>query len=823
MPRKRFSVAMLVAAALVTVTTLVLGAAGAARYAADRAEKWERLRRVNQVTANVLALSLALPIWNIDRAQIDKILQSMEATQPIEAVVVTAAGRTQARVRRGKWLEPADGKIDTAGLLVEERGIVFDNQRIGTLRLYVSPKSIEAELRQSAIRMVVGIVALDALLVMFVYVILWRTVLRPLVEIERLAAAVTAGGEPAPASERPVFAAELETLRGSIETMIRGLREGELRFRTIFDSANDAIFLTDPESGTVLDVNARGSDMFGYSRQESVGADVAQLGSGIAPYPRGRAGVFEWQARHRDGHLFWVEGSMRLATIAGRRIMIVVIRDIAQRKEMERALKAETDFTEAAIDSIPGVFFVRDRAGKLLRWNKAMERLRAAAGVDVDSPGLPTIHPHDRPRVQKGIDDIFEHGEWEGESRVVGGGETRYFLLNGRRMDRDDEAFLVGTGIDITDRKRLEAAIERSAIEWRQTFDSVQTPIIITDGDGVVRRLNAPAAQLAGIAGATAAGAGIGALGDGPWSAAAELIAAFHAGAGRSGAEARDRLGRVWDVTVMPLVSSESDRGLIVVFWEITGIVALQESLRRSERMSAMGALVGGVAHEVRNPLFGMTALLDAYADEMRGAELAEFAAKLREQVMRLIHLMRELLEFGRPVAITLTPAALHDVVNDAVAGRAHAAARAGVTLRNAVPTALPELAMDYARLCQVFENLIDNALQQAPAVRTVTIAAREIVHGGYPAIECAVEDDGAGFRADDLPAVFEPFFTRREDGTGLGLSIVQRIVEEHAGQVSAGNRASGGAVITMLFPLSGATAARPVNFIHAAQQNSAG
>ena len=86
------------------------------------------------------------------------------------------------------------------------------------------------------------------------------------------------------------------------------------------------------------------------------------------------------------------------------------------------------------------------------------------------------------------------------------------------------------------------------------------------------------------------------------------------------------------------------------------------------------------------------------------------------------------------------------------------------------------------------------------------------------------MEDDGEGFRPDDLPAVFEPFFTRRERGTGLGLSIVQRIVEDHAGQVHAGNREEGGAVITIVLPATpGAAGVRELHFAHAAEPDSAG
>jgi PAS domain S-box-containing protein len=814
--RRRFSVATIVAATLVTVTTVLLVGFGWRRYASDRAEKWDRLHRVNDAVADVLAVSLALPIWNIDRTQIDKVIGAMGATPSVQAVVVTAAGKTHAHVRTGPWLMPADRPFSTRGLLVEERQIVFNNQEIGTVRLYATPKYIQADLRRALLVMVGMFVLFQSLLVLSVYFVLWRTVLRPLVGVKEYATAVSEGRMVAVTASRASFPAELDELQSCIETMVAALQEGEMRFRAIFDSANDAIFLTDPATGRIVDVNARIADMYGYTRAEALSLDAKQLGSGVEPYTEtgasaiiekaiaGEPHVFEWHARHRDGHLFWVEGSTRMTTIEGRPRLIFVVRDITQRKEMESALKDEKEFMDAAVNTIMGVFFVRDSAGRLIRWNKTMEEVRGVGGAELlNEDTLPAIHPDDRPLVLAKIAEIFDRGYAETEARVLTGDppQIRHYLFNGKRMDRGGEAFMVGTGIDITDRKRVEAereilraAIEESAAEWRQTFDSVRTPIIITDEKGVVRRLNDAAAELAERVSSEIPGTPLAALGDGPWRAAAELVPTFDGI--QASAEARDAFGRTWDVHIGRLYSPDNDGSLIVVFWEITGVVALQDSLRRSERMSSMGALVAGVAHEVRNPLFGMSALLDAYAGEMSDPDLQEFAAGLRQQVTRLTHLMRELLEFGKPVAVSLFPEALSEVVEEAVIGRARAASEAQVTLRNTVDPLLPAVPMDRGRLRQVFENLIDNALQHAPAVRTVTISAR-----GSTSIECTVEDDGAGFAPEDLPHVFEPFFTRRERGTGLGLSIVHRIVEEHAGRVSASNRTGGGAVITMHFP----------------------
>jgi signal transduction histidine kinase len=229
----------------------------------------------------------------------------------------------------------------------------------------------------------------------------------------------------------------------------------------------------------------------------------------------------------------------------------------------------------------------------------------------------------------------------------------------------------------------------------------------------------------------------------------------------------------------------------------------LEAALRRSEMMAAMGALVGGVAHEVRNPIFGMTATLDAV--EARFAERPELTAYLevlRGELNRLSDLMRELLEYGRPYAHELTPDSIGSVIEAAVAACAGAAKEAGIDI---VTTGLPlatRVPMERGRLQQVFENLVRNALQFAPRGSRVEVTARETQHDDAACVECVVADRGPGIAEEDLKSLFEPFFSRRRGGTGLGLSIVHRIVEEHRGAVIAANRQGGGAMMTVRLPV---------------------
>jgi PAS domain S-box-containing protein len=228
----------------------------------------------------------------------------------------------------------------------------------------------------------------------------------------------------------------------------------------------------------------------------------------------------------------------------------------------------------------------------------------------------------------------------------------------------------------------------------------------------------------------------------------------------------------------------------------------LQASLRRSETMSAMGMLVAGVAHEVRNPLFAISATLDLM--EARFAQRDEyrrFMSVLRTELERLNGLMNGLLAYGKPMRSEQTSEEIGAVVAAAMQLTDDAASVARVSLVNAVAPSLPPVRVDKERLVQVFQNLLQNAIQHSPVGGSVTVAAALEHASGREWIGLSVTDSGPGFPVEDLGRIFEPFFTRRRDGTGLGLAIVRRIVEEHGGVVQARNRPEGGAVVIVRLP----------------------
>jgi PAS domain S-box-containing protein len=354
---------------------------------------------------------------------------------------------------------------------------------------------------------------------------------------------------------------------------------------------------------------------------------------------------------------------------------------------------------------------------------------------------------------------------------------------------------------DEDERRRLMEIIERKGVEWTVTFDAIELPIFITSMDGTIRRINLAARDLAGGAFAAVVGRTLESFGQNePWLTLARCVESMRDSEQPCTAQAFHPIDeRSWDIASNTYRSPDDGSiHAVLVVRETTAIVALQESVRRGEHLAALGELVAGVAHEVRNPLFGMQITLDALEAAVADpAPVRDFLQALHGWVDRLNRLMENLLDYGKPWSVELQEGSVAQVIEEAMKGCSPVAESAKISLQTQMGP-LPAILMEPSRLTRAFENLITNAVQHSPPGQSVVIEAKE--DSGF--VVCSVRDFGPGFGNADLSRIFQPFYTKRRGGTGLGLSIVQRITDEHGGTVRAENAEDGGAVVILKFPV---------------------
>ncbi|MEZ5402770.1 MAG: ATP-binding protein [Bryobacteraceae bacterium] len=229
------------------------------------------------------------------------------------------------------------------------------------------------------------------------------------------------------------------------------------------------------------------------------------------------------------------------------------------------------------------------------------------------------------------------------------------------------------------------------------------------------------------------------------------------------------------------------------------------ERLRRAERLSAAGQLSAGLAHEIRNPLAGIAGaaglLRRAWDRGENAANARECLEIIDKESHRLDRLLSSFLEFAKPRPPRIRRTGLRPVLESVAGIASHSQQARDIRFDITVEAGLGDVACDPEQLKQVLLNLVINSIQAMEGRGTIRIeAARE---ASEEAFSIAVTDTGCGVPPDELPRIFDPFYTSREGGTGLGLPVAANIVEQHGGQIAAENDAGGGLTVRVVLPMA--------------------
>jgi two-component system sensor histidine kinase PilS (NtrC family) len=242
------------------------------------------------------------------------------------------------------------------------------------------------------------------------------------------------------------------------------------------------------------------------------------------------------------------------------------------------------------------------------------------------------------------------------------------------------------------------------------------------------------------------------------------------------------------------------DMGSAVIFQDLTALHAMEERVRRSERLADLGRVAAGLAHELRNPLASMAGSVELLsASEGLRSEDQRLMAIVLKEAGRLEQLVARFLDYSRPVPPRLVPHDLSQVVTEVAAVFAGDPGAARVRVEPALePVTVP---CDPDQLRQVLWNLLVNAAQAVQAGGAGGTIRLRCAPDGERGALVAVEDDGPGIAPADQARLFTPFFTTKAGGTGLGLATVHRIVEAHGGTVEVAAVQPHGARFTVHLP----------------------
>jgi two-component system sensor histidine kinase PilS (NtrC family) len=344
----------------------------------------------------------------------------------------------------------------------------------------------------------------------------------------------------------------------------------------------------------------------------------------------------------------------------------------------------------------------------------------------------------------------------------------------------------------------------------RGIVDNVASGLLSVDRYGLILSFNREAERITGYPARQAVGVPVSRLfpelaEGGAMAALEELAASEPENDGRGlvsrmnlSFESRDGERRQLGMSASVLRGADGGvQGAILIFQDLTQLAEMEEQLRRSERLSAVGRLAAGLAHEIRNPLASLSGAIELLsADLPRGdAPSRRLVEIVGRETARLDRLVGDFLTYARPGPGELEPVALRPLLEDLrtlAEGGEHG--ERSVELDAAADL---EVGGNADQLKQVFWNLIRNATEASEPGASVRIEAERVDEQ----VQIRVIDHGEGIRPEALDRIFEPFYTTRPKGTGLGLATVHRIVEAHGGALSVDSAPGEGTTIVVCLP----------------------
>ncbi len=610
------------------------------------------------------------------------------------------------------------------------------------------------------------------------------------------------------------------------------INEKNRELEEIFQTIPDALVKAD-RNRKILKVNPGFRKIFGFSEEDVLGKPTSVFYArrqdfdqqGNIRYNTNRPGKYEPYEilyRKKNGETFVGETvGVPVKDTSGNVLgFLGIIRDVTERKKAEEELREHQALVQKAQELAHlGSWELEVNSG-VAKWSDEFFRIcgyEPQAFQPTAEIGLKIIHKEDREQAKKALSRaIEENGHYEMEKRIVRpSGEVRWVLSQGAvHTEPDGSQKLTGSFLDITDRKKAENAMRASEERFRTYINQSPLVIIISDGEGYIIFANPSAERLLDCE--------LKELKD-------KQIVEYHPSQSRQAAlEKFQELKKSGFVHFESIIQQPGGRqlnveiratllssGYVMAFiTDITDRMNLEEQLRQSQKLEAVGQLAGGVAHDFNNLLTVINGYSDLILSTMEKENpLFSRLNQIKKAGLRAESLTRQLLAFSRKQI--LKPEVVN--MNQLIANMEKMLQRLieeNIQLVTLYDQELPPVMADPGQLEQVIMNLVVNARDAMPNGGKLTIETeraeldehyseqhQDVTPGEY--VSVSVSDNGCGMKKAVLDRIFEPFYTTKEQGkgTGLGLSTVYGIVKQSGGNINVYSEPDKGTIFKIYLP----------------------
>jgi len=600
-----------------------------------------------------------------------------------------------------------------------------------------------------------------------------------------------------------------------LDQLSQVIQRSQRNFKELIDSFDDPACAVSLD-GTMRTVNKRITQLTGITYSELVGHKIYDLieeptqedverGLGRFLEKRRWVGTVRIRLKSSARPLYFecaVNGIVKGDEVVGASILG---RDVTELREKELR------FTELFETLQEGVYFSTPD-GQLLDANPALVSMLGYAEKSDLLAVAPAALNFDagQPVLGRAIDDRGGVRTREVKLRRKDG-KTAIFLDSSRAV-WDTSGNIIryqGTLVDITEKRKMERQLAQQEEFRARLLESFPDLILVVDLEERYTFVSSRARDLLGYQPQQMLGKKISELED----HSPELASLYHAlvsgketfASAEYGAKHSDGNWRTMRAAGSQLVDADAKvTGVIISVRDITLERKLEQQVVQSERLAAMGAMIGGVAHELNNPLTSIMGVSELLQDTETNETSRKQLAMLQQQARRAAEIVQNLTYFSRPPAPGKSRINLVEVVERTLNLHAYSLRKNNVTVDFLKEAGVPYAMGDPHQLMQVFLNLIlnaEHAIRDARDKGTLRIRLGK----GDNSVWVSFHDDGPGIPKENLSSIFDPFYTTKRPGrgTGLGLSICKSVMKEHNGSIEASNSPEGGAVFTVTLPIS--------------------